>query len=232
MKLSWHMLYQVLLMLAQVLNATTNMVSDKWKPVVVGALALVQLILGYVAHNTYPDGVKIVKCLVFACMLALVISVPVFAQTAEAPIFNQTTFNFNLAPISLPGGTNTLSATEADVMLKITDKDQIGSTNLLNQDMVFVGGRYNRLLPSVSTWLNNHSGVINGYKFQFGLTASLGSVRVSGAPKGGYWGERAGFFANYGINDTWGIGLEAQWNNFPGVARHTPSIALGPSFHF
>ncbi len=98
--------------------------------------------------------------------------------------------------------------------------------------MVFIGGRYNRLLPSVSNWLNNHSGVINGYKFQFGLTASLGSVRTSNSPKGGWWGERAGFFALYGINETWGIGLEAQWNNFPGVARHVPSIGLGPNFHF
>lgn len=232
MKLSWHMVYQILLMLAQLLNAVTETVPNKWKPVVVGGIALIQILLGYIGHLHTPEGEKIVKTLVVICIMALAFATPVFAQTAEAPIFNQTTFNFNLAPISLPGGLNTLSATEADLMLKITDKDQIGSTNLLNQDMVFVGGRYNRLLPIVSEWINNHSGVINGYKFQFGLTASLGSVRVSGAPKGGYWGERAGFFANYGINDNWGIGLEAQWNNFPGVARHTPSIALGPSFHF
>lgn len=169
---------------------------------------------------------------IFTIALIFVLSLVCFGQTPPVPVFAETTFNFNLAPIAVPGGNSTLSATEADVMMKITDKDQIGSTNLLNQDMVFIGGRYNRLLPGVSTWFNNHSALINGYQFQFGLTASLGSVRTSNSPKGGWWGERAGVFANYGINDTWGIGIEVQWNNFPGVARHVPSIALGPSFHF
>lgn len=59
MKLKWHMVSQFGLGLLQVLDLMTNTVSDKWKPVVVGAVALVQMGLAYIAHHYTPDGQKL-----------------------------------------------------------------------------------------------------------------------------------------------------------------------------
>lgn len=59
MKLSWHMVSQLLLGIIQVLDLMTNTVSPKWKPVVVGAVALLQMGLGYIAHHYSPQGEKL-----------------------------------------------------------------------------------------------------------------------------------------------------------------------------
>jgi hypothetical protein len=155
------------------------------------------------------------------------------AQTATPPqAFAETTITFNLTPISLPGASTSVGGAETDALIALTPNNHIGETTLIDSGFTFIGGRYNRTFPSISTWLNNLSPNINGYQFQFGLTSSVGVVRVPGALNPSHWGERAGAFINYQINGTWGVGLEGQWCNFPGYAHNTYSLAFGPNFHF
>ncbi len=150
-----------------------------------------------------------------------------------APAFSDTTVTFNLTPISLPGLGQSLSAAETDVILNLTTNNQIGETTLVGTNFTFVGGRYNRIIPQVSNWLNNLSPNLNGMQFQVGVTSSLGVVRDNSTS---HWGERAGVFANYAINNTWAMGLDVEANNLPGQpTQHgnwNYSLAFGPSFHF
>jgi len=59
MKLSWHMVSQVLLSLMQLLNLVSKQVSPKWQPVVLGGISLLQIILAYIGHHYTPDGEKL-----------------------------------------------------------------------------------------------------------------------------------------------------------------------------
>lgn len=156
------------------------------------------------------------------------------APTPQPSAFADTTVNFSLTPISLPGVSQSVPGAETDVKLNVSTNNVVGETTLISSAYSFIGGRYDRMIPSFSTWLNNHSPQLNGYNFQLGLTASLGVVRT---PNGvgttaEHWGERAGAFINYKANSIMGLGVEAQWCNFPGYSHNTYSVAVGPNFHF
>jgi hypothetical protein len=188
-------------------------------------------------HSVLPSTLPapagtITKMIVLGFLLLTFSSRPVEAQT-PTPAFTGTTVSFNLTPITLPGGKQTLSGAETDVMLSPTPNNAFGETTLINSAYTFLGGRYNRLFPSVSKWLNNLSPNLNGLAFQFGLTGSLGVVNIPGNATPTHWGERAGGFLNYQIGSSaFGLGVEAQWCNFPGYAHNTYSVAFGPNFHF
>lgn len=47
---------QVLLGLVQMGNLATDIVPDKWKPVVLGVVALAQILQAKLAHKFNPDG--------------------------------------------------------------------------------------------------------------------------------------------------------------------------------
>lgn len=146
--------------------------------------------------------------------------------------FTETSVSFNLSPITLPGAHTTLAAAETDMMWRITNNNHVGATTLIGStNLTFIGGRYERVFPSVSNWLQEHTN-LNGASFEAGLTASLGAVRGANGPVGGYWGERFGGYLKYALNGNTAIAAEAQWNNFPGWQHNVPSIAFGPIFHF
>jgi len=161
--------------------------------------------------------------------VAILLSVVACAQSTPPPAFSDTTITFNLSPITLPHAGQSVSGAETDALISFTTNNHIGMTTLINPGFTFVGERYNRTFPSISNWLNNVSANINGMQFQFGLTQSLGVVHLGSTS---HWGERAGAFVNYSINNTWGVGVEAQWCNFPGYQHNTYSVAFGPNFHF
>lgn len=168
------------------------------------------------------------KCI--SILAVLLLAVGAFAQTAAAPVFSTTSVSMSLTPLSLPGiqGT-TLSGAETDVMWNPTPNNAFGETNLISSPGSLIGGRYNRVFPQFSKWFDNLSPNLNGYQLQFGVTTSLGVVKGGGFS---HWGERAGAFLNYGINNTWGIGVEVQANNLPGITHWRPSFVFGPNFHF
>ncbi len=176
----------------------------------------------------------------FAVATVSMLAVAVFAQTpAPAPApqpsaFPSTSYNFNLSPITLPGAKTSLDGAEADMKIGLTQNFAVGETSLIGGDYTFVGGRGDYIIPQFSKWLQNISPTLNGYQFQLGLTASAGVIRTPVAPgvSQSHWGERAGMFLNYAVSGSTGLGIEAQWCNFPGYAHTTYSIAFGPNFHF
>lgn len=152
------------------------------------------------------------------------------AQTPAPPptAFTDTTISFNLSPITLPGIGQTLSGAETDALVHFTPNNVFGETALISNQS-FIGGRYERTFPSVANFLQNHT-TLTGGNFQFGLTVSAGVVKADT----NHWGERAGLFLKYAPNGStnFNIGVDAEWNNLPGIAHNIPSIAIGPNFRF
>ena len=166
-------------------------------------------------------------------LLSVFLALPLFGQS-QPSAFPSTTYNFSLSPITLPGAKTSLSGAETDIKIKITPNFALGETNLIGGNYSFIGGRGDYVIPQFSKWLNNVSPNLNGYAFQLGVTGSAGVTRtpLSVGVNQSHWGERSGAFLNYAVNGNVGLGVEAQWCNFPGYAHSTYSIAFGPSFHF
>lgn len=171
---------------------------------------------------------------VFLVLLSVFLSLPLLAQTTPPSAFEDTTINFNLTPLTLPGAKQSAPGAETDVKLNVTTNNTIGETTLISSAYSFIGGRYDRTIPQFSAWLNNVSPSLNGFNFQLGLTGSLGVVRtpLSLGNNAEHWGERAGVFLNYKVSNSMGLAVETQWCNFPGYAHNTYSVAVGPNFHF
>lgn len=166
-------------------------------------------------------------------VLGLLLMVGVcYSQTTTTPSptpFSTASVSFGLTPVTLPNVGTTLAGAETDTLFHFTNYNLIGPTVLVSTN-TFVGGRYNRIFPSISTWLQNHTS-LQGNLFQVGLTVS-GGVVESGKSQ---WGGRSGLYVNYALNNTWAMGFEAQANYLPGLfgtGKWGPSIAVGPSFHF
>jgi hypothetical protein len=167
-------------------------------------------------------------------LIALLIMGPLALAQTQPSAFPSTTYNFNLAPITLPGAKTSVAGAETDVKIKISTNFALGESTLISGDYSFIGERADYIIPQFSKWLQNVSPTLNGYQFQLGLTQSLGVVRTPlalGANQS-HWGERAGMFLNYAVSGNVGLGVEAQWCNFPGYLHNTYSIAFGPNFHF
>jgi hypothetical protein len=164
--------------------------------------------------------------------LCLTLSLAAFAQTttSTAPVsaFADTTVTFGLTPITLPSKVQTLSGVETDILLNVSTNNVFGESNVISSQP-FLAGRYIRLFPSVSKYLQNHTSFTGGH-FQAGLTMSLGVVKAA-TP---HYGERFGFVLNYAPagSSSFGLGLDVEANNLPGIAHWVPSIAVAPTFHF
>jgi hypothetical protein len=164
----------------------------------------------------------------------LILAAAAFAQTPAPSAFSTTSISFNLTPITLPGSSKgTLSGAETDIMFPLTTNNIFGETTLIGES-TFIGGRYERVIPSVAKYLQNHTALTGG-NFQFALTSSLGVVRgVTNS-----WGGRTGFSLKYAPagSTSFNIGFEAQANYLPnyaglGTQHWIPSVALGPNFRW
>jgi hypothetical protein len=154
---------------------------------------------------------------------------PTSTSTSTPTPFSSASVSFSLTPITLPNYGQTLPGVETDTLFHFTTYNLIGPTVLVSGNS-FVGGRYNRIFPSVSTWLQNHT-ALTGSNYQVGFTLSGGVVETGKSE----WGGRGGLFVNYALNGTWAMGFEAQANYLPGMFKQGkwgPSIAVGPNFHF
>jgi hypothetical protein len=174
---------------------------------------------------------KQISILVLA--VALVLACPLFAQ-APPNAFDPTSFSFNLSPISLPGLGTTLAGAETDALFSLSTNNNLGMTTLVGNS-TFLGGRYERVIPQVANYLQNHTALTGG-NYEFGITSSVGVVKV---PARDYWGGRAGFFLKYAPagSQSFNIAFEAQANYLPEYGGTTSphwvaSIAVGPNFRF
>jgi hypothetical protein len=234
----------------------------KWLPVIVtaGATILTALFspsfitthpvlfavlngLAQLLHAVLPSTVSgppvgtATRTMMLMTLLMALLCVPVTVLAQVSPItppsaFPETTVTLNLSPITLPGLTNTVAGAETDVLISPSPNLSFGESTLASSSMIFAGGRANYVIMPVSTWIQNNSPNLNGYQFQFYVTASLGVVKPVGVSGNPHWGERSGVGLNYAINGQWGAGFDAEWGNFVGVQRNTWTLAFGPNFHF
>jgi hypothetical protein len=170
------------------------------------------------------------KTLLLAVCIVLMTAVCFCQTTPTTPpsAFQDTTISFNLTPITLPRTGTTLAGAETDALIAFTPNNAIGETTLISAEP-FIGARYERTFPSIAKWLQNHTSLTGG-NFEAGITISGGVVKANKE----YWGERAGIFLKYAPNGAtnFNIGVDAEWNNLPGIAHNIPSIAVGPNFRF
>lgn len=154
---------------------------------------------------------------------------------AQKSAFVDTTYNFSLTPITFPGIGTTLAGAETDILVSLTPNNAVGPSTLISND-TFVGGRYDRTIPQVATWLQNHT-ALNGYNFAFYATGSLGVVK--GVEN--HWGERAGLGLRWAPagSTSFSVAFEAQANKLPGItdtipghSSWMPSVVVSPQFRF
>lgn len=155
-----------------------------------------------------------------------------FAQTVPTQ-----TFNLTLSPISLPGGKQTVAGTEAGAMITVTPNLDLGNVDVLapGNNFQYFAGRVNYRIPWLSNKLQNISPTLNGLRFQFGVTASVGVDRITGpGDPTQHYGFTGGGFVNYSIDSGghYSLGLEAQYAKFPGLNNNTFTVSLDPAIHF
>ena len=160
----------------------------------------------------------------------LLLSVCALSQTTTTPpsVFDATTFSFGLTPLTLPSLGRTLSGMETDTMIHFTPNNIFGATTLISSSP-FIGGRYERVIPSVGTYLENHT-ALTGANFQAYLTGSLGVVKAAN----NYWGERVGAGLKWAPagSSSFDVAIDIEANNLPGIGHWIPSVAISPQFRF
>jgi len=177
------------------------------------------------------------------------------ATPAEpAPAFTTQSFSFQANAIALPGGGSTTAGALTGVTLGITPNVSLRNTDFVASSGNATGyfGGVDYTVSAFSKWLNNISPNLNGYNFQFQLTASFGVDRIDSAAMTAserirrftttsttagtvqHYAWLAGGRLNYAVNGSqnFGLGVEIQYARLPGFANNTAIVSFGPNFHF
>lgn len=175
---------------------------------------------------------SLVRIVAFLC---LSLSLAFSQSTLNQPAFNESTVSFGLTPVTLPSFGSTLAGVESDTAFNFTNYNQIGVRTIISSS-TYIGPVYNRIFPSVSSYLQNHT-ALTGNQFQVGLTVSGGIVEASKQQ----WGGDGGLFVNYAPSGskTWAIAFTGTAAYLPGIAnvsghsgKWIPKVAIGPAFKF
>jgi hypothetical protein len=171
--------------------------------------------------------------IVAAFLFALVLSISAHAQAAPVSAFSLTA-----QPVSLPGGKSTIVGMITGLTFTPTPNLDLREDNILaagNNVQVFAGG-FNYRLPVLSSKLNNVSPNLNGYRFQFYITASVGVDRITqvDGTTAQHYAVLAGGGLNYDVTGSgrWTFGGEVRYAKLPGFANSTAIVSVGPSLHF
>lgn len=248
MKLSTHLIWQALAMILQAANQYSDILPPKWKPFIALAIGLIQVLLGWHAHYYNPDGTPAsvayvppdkptpggtMKCVTLFLSVMLLMSVASVAQNAPLPT---QTWSTTFAPMSVPGIGQTFAGTIADVGVSPTPNTTFALETIQapgSPDFQgFYGGAANYRLNALSTWLNNVSPNLSGYRFQFTLLGSVGVVR---ATNGNHFGATAGARIDYALTTTgtWTLGVETRALRLPYTTQGwKPGFSFGPAIHF
>lgn len=172
---------------------------------------------------------------VLICTMSLLFAGAVFAQDATPPPF--AAFSLTAQPIALPGGKTTVAGTVAGITFTPTTNFDLREDNILAPGANFQGffGGFNYRLPALSTHLNNVSTSMNGYRFQFYLTGSVGVDRITlPAETKQHYAFMAGGGVNYDLTGSgrYTMALEVRYAKFPGSANNTVVVSVGPAIHF
>jgi hypothetical protein len=169
-------------------------------------------------------------------LLILALACAAFPQEPPAQSVTNA-FSLTLAPISLPGGKQTVVGTDSGLTFSPTTNFDLREDNILAPGQNFQGffGGINYRLPFLQTKLQNTSPTVNGYRFQFYVTASAGIDRITGpSSTTQHYAFMAGGGVNYDLtgSGTWTMGGEVRYAKFPGLNNNTVVVAVGPAVHF
>lgn len=163
--------------------------------------------------------------------LALLFWLGVASASAQTQTFSLTT-----QAVAIPGsetGQQTLAAAVTGIAMTITPNFDLRQDDVITSDGHLQGyfGGFTYRLPVLQRKLNNMSPTLNGYNFQFYLTASAGQDRVG---KDTHYAFLAGGGLNYkmGKSGTWTFGCEVRWAKLPGYRNSTALVSVGPTLHF
>ncbi|MGA9883574.1 MAG: hypothetical protein WBQ34_07640 [Candidatus Acidiferrales bacterium] len=176
------------------------------------------------------------------CLFAL----PVAAQTsgtpsapststsdASAPPTNQGSFSLTAQAVALPGGGQTVAATDLGFTKAITPNFSLRDDNILapSNGMQFYGGGGNYFLPTA--FLSKT--LLDPKSLQPYVTASIGVDRI--VPASGPSQQHIAFLFGGGLNYKPASGLwvnlfEARYAKLPGVANNTAIISSGFTLNF
>lgn len=167
-------------------------------------------------------------------LLLLLFALPCFAQTAPPT----TTFSANTSVISLPNGKQTFAGVDSGITFSPTPNFDLLERNLISTGpgfQYFAGGTNYRIKP-LSVGFNNMSSNVNGLRFQFGITESVGVVRItdSNGVTRQHYGFTGGGFVNYSLTQggMFTMGATVEYAKFPGFANNTWIVKLSPAIHF
>lgn len=180
------------------------------------------------------------KKILIAFFLLLCCATLASAQTA--PPLATNTFSMTGQPVALPAGGSTVAGSISGLTFSPTPNFDLREDNLVvatpaaqGTSLGFFGG-FNYRVLDLSKYLNNVSPNLNGYRFNFYVTASAGVDRITDAA--GNTRQHYAFLGGGGISydlnqsGSWQMGVEIRYAKLPGIANNTAIVSLGPSFHF
>ncbi len=173
---------------------------------------------------------------VFA-LVCLFSAIPAAAQSssseAAAPPTNQGSFSLTAQAVALPGGGQTVAATDVGATFQVTTNFSLRDDNLLapSNGMQFYGGGANYFLPT--SFLKNSK--LNPSSFQPYVTGSIGVDRI--VPATGPSQQHIAFLIGGGLNykpatGVWVNLFEARYAKLPGLANNTAIISSGFTLNF
>lgn len=171
-----------------------------------------------------------IRTIVKVALFILLMPFAVLAQSAPAP------FSLMAQPIALPGGHQTVDGSISGLSVGITQNFELREDNLIAPASNLQGffGGFNYYLPVLSQKLNNLSPQLNGTRFQFYLSASVGQDRLTGAHQSQHYAFLAGGGLRYDLTASghYSLGAEVRYAKLPGLANNTAIVSVGPSIHF
>lgn len=160
-------------------------------------------------------------------------STPASASQPSGPPTNQSSFSLNAQAVALPGGGQTVAATDVGFTKAITPNFSLRDDNILapSNGMQFYGGGGNYFLPT--SFLKKT--LLNPASFQPYVTATVGVDRI--VPATGSSQQHIGFLIGGGLNykpasGVWVNLFEARYAKLPGLANNTAIVSTGFTLSF
>ncbi len=161
---------------------------------------------------------------------------PATGAPAGTPATNQGPFSLTAQAMALPGGGETVAASDVGATYAITNTISLRSDNILtpsNGVQMYTGGV--QWFPNISSFLSKTK--LNAKQFQFYLTGSAGIDRV--VPASGPSQQHIALLAGGGINyspssnGVFSVNLaEVRYAHVPGFANSTAIVSSGVSLTF
>lgn len=178
--------------------------------------------------------------ILYTFVLALALAGASFGQTIAnppptgTPPSNQSTFSLQSQAIAMPGGKQTIAATEVGATFAITKNLSLRNDNILapGDDLQGYYGGVQYFLP-IAKLLNKTS--LNASNYQAYVTGSAGVDIVSptNAPTQQHYSFLAGGGVNYGVNGTFSVNLfEVRFARMPGGPGSTAIVSSGIKLSF